>query len=429
MKRQILKIIFSISILVLSISASAQGPQLSYFHNSFTQLQWASCYINFEKGSKQKIGFFPVINEKTNAPMGIENYSKDVNIDKGLVFLKVNIADTFSFDKFEKEDIHLENKIVMLCDYSSNKQDSSIFSPLLEEKINYAINKNAAALIIIALENSFPLYTVNLNKEIPVISISNQTAISIFKSAGINYSKIKNNDKIPVLTELPINIKLNIDGNFSCIETENFNFKYLPHQFTKAKITQQESINEQSVDFIIDLFKELGLEWNKENIYYFSNYTSKIFYTGYWGIGFSCHTGVYNVYSNNDKSYSLSVHENTHSLLRKNSLFFNSFFNEGIARYAEAMATNKDLNNKKVIEFLKNNKLFSLEKMLDFDIGHDQEETIIGYPASGSFVEFLIKKYGVKIILRLNKNALRPISKKELINLEEEWLNWLREEI
>ena len=110
-------------------------------------------------------------------------------------------------------------------------------------------------------------------------------------------------------------------------------------------------------------------------------------------------------------------------------MFFNSFFNEGIARYAEAMATNKDLNNKKVIEFLKNNKLFSLEKMLDFDIGHDQEETIIGYPASGSFVEFLIKKYGVKIILRLNKNALRPISKKELINLEEEWLNWLREEI
>jgi len=184
-------------------------------------------------------------------------------------------------------------------------------------------------------------------------------------------------------------------------------------------------INEQSVDFLLRLFKELDFKWNKENIYYFSNYDSKIFYTGYWGIGFSCDAGVYNVFFDKDASYSLSVHENTHSLLRKNSLTFSSFFDEGIARYAEAMATNEDLNNKKTIEFIANEKLPRLEKMLDFNIGNNPEETEIGYPASGSFVEFLIEKYGLKIILRLNKKALNPISKKELINLEEEWLKWL----
>lgn len=427
MKTQVLKIICSISLLVISIGVTAQGPQLSYFHNPFTQLPWASCYINFEKGSKQKIGFFPVINEKTNGAMGIENYSKDVNINKGLVFISVNVADTINYDK---ESINIEDKIVMLYNYSSNKQASSQLTHLLEKEIIYAIDKKAAAIVVISRDNSYPLFTVNLEKEIPAITITNKAAESIFSSAGIDYSEIakKNGDKIPKLIELPVKIKLRIDGDFSCIETERFKYRYLSNLFTEAEINQQKSINEESIDFLLELFKELKFEWSKEDIYYFSNYDSKIFYTGYWGIGFSCDIGVYNVFFNKDASYSLSVHENTHSMLRKNSLTFNSFFDEGIARYAEAIATNKDLNNKKTFDFLTNGKLLTLEKMLEFNIGNNLYETEIGYPASGSFTEFLIEKYGLKIILKLNKEAANSFSKRDLINHEEEWLSWLKKE-
>ena len=423
MKLQIIKNTLSLFLIVLASHVFAQGPPLSHFHEASTELSWASCYSYFENGSKQKIGFFPIINEKTNCPLGLENYSEDINIDKPLVILSVNLSGPIE----HKQSLNLKDKIVMLYDYHDTA-DATLVTRFLEEKIRYAIDNKAAGIVIISTHDTMPLYTVNIDKEIPVISITDKTVLSILESAGVDdreIAKQKKDDPIPTLTDLPINLKLKIDGDFRCMETAKFRFKYLSDLFTEAEINQQIMINEQSVEFLLKLFKELDFKWNKENIYYFSNYDSKIFYTGYWGVGFSCEAGVYNVFFNKDASYKLSVHENAHSLLRKNTLSFSSFFDEGIARYAEAMATDKSLNNKKTIEFLANEKLFPLEKMLDFNIGNNPEETEVGYPASGSFVEFLIEKYGLKIILRLNNEALNPVSKKELIKLEEEWFKWL----
>jgi len=420
MKTQIIKNSLSIFLIVISLNVFAQGPKLSYYHKPSTELAWASCYIKAEKGLKQKIGFFPIINEKTNCPIGLENYSRDINIDKALVYLSVNSGETLE----NKQSI--KDKIVMLCDYLYDGGDIKPVARMLEEKIEYAIENKAAGIIIISSKNKTPLYTVNLDKELPVIAITDKTAITIFESAGIDYKEtIKNNKKTPILTHLPVRLSLKIDGKFRIIETEKFRYKYLQDSFTQAEMNQQVTINEQSVEYILKLFKELDFKWTKENIYYFGNYASKIFYTGYWGIGFSCDAGVYNVFFNKEASYKLSVHENTHSLLRKNSLTFSSFFDEGIARYAEAMAANKDLNNKKTIELIANKKLRPLEEMLDYNIGSDPQETEIGYPASGSLVEFLIEKYGKKIILRLDKNATSPITKTEIISLEDEWLGWL----
>jgi len=424
MKTQTIKTTLSIFLILLSTYAFAQGPQLPYFHKASTELSWASCYINSEKGLKQKIGFFPIINEKTNCPIGLENYSKDINIDKALVYISVNLDG--KLDHKQCQDI--KDKIVMVYDYKHDGRDMSLVARMLEEKIKYAIDNKAAGMVIISSKNATPLYTVDLIKELPVIAITDKTAITIFERAGIDYREItkkKKENKTSIITEIPVSLQLKIDGKFTCIETAKFKYKYLQDSFTEAEMNQQVSINAQSVDFILRLFKELEFKWSKENIYYFNNYDSKIFYTGYWGIGFSCDQGVYNVFFNKEASYNLSVHENTHSLLRKNSLSFSSFFDEGIARYAEAMAANKELNRKKIIELIGNKKLRPLEEMLSYNIGSDPEETEIGYPASGSFVEFLIEKYGMKIILRLDKKATDPITKKELVNLENEWLTWL----
>ncbi|QIA09487.1 hypothetical protein [Draconibacterium halophilum] len=422
------RLIFVAFLIISPVYLLAQGPQLSYYYDINTQLPWASCYLQYENDVKQKIAFFPVINEKTNSPMGIENYSKDVNLESELIFYNGSITENFEFDSIRTS---IKDKILVLSDISPDTLDAAKLTPILEEKINYAIDNKASGLIIILCNKTYPLYIVNIDNQIPVINITDAAALPIFEKEGIDYNKMvkkQGNDKLPVLTELRVKLKLNIDGDFSSSETKNFNYKYLPYSFNKEEISQQIKSNEQSVNFLLRLFKELDFRWSKENIYYFPNLESKIFYTGYWGIGFSCEAGVYNVLLKQDSSYGLLVHENSHSLLRKNELTFSSFFDEGIARYAEAMATDEKMNNKKTVELLREGKLFPLEKMLDFKIGNNPMETEVGYPASGSFVEFLIIKYGLEIIHRLNEKALNPISKKELVNNEEEWLNWLKRE-
>lgn len=421
MKIQAIKSTQIILFVVLSLHVFAQGPRLSYFYEPGTELPWASCHIHFENGSEQKIVFFPVINEKTNCPIGINNYSKDINIDKLLVFLSGAINQELC--------ININDRILMFYDNSNDTTDATFATRSLEKRISYAIANKAAGIVIISGNNANRLYTVNLDTEIPAIIVTDKTALSIFESAGLEYGNIAGNrlnEKNLKLTELPVNLKLKIVGNFSSIETDKCKYKYLPNLLNEEEINQQTIINEKAIDFILGLFEELDFKWTKENIFYYSNYDSKIFYTGYRGIGFSCDAGVYNVFFSNGKNYGLSVHENTHSFLRKNSLTFSSFFDEGIARYAEAMATDKNLNNKKTFEFMTNEQLLPLEKMLDFKIGSNLKETEMGYPASGSFVEFLVEKYGLKIILRLNNEAKKPIPRKELISLEGEWLKWLR---
>jgi len=61
------------------------------------------------------------------------------------------------------------------------------------------------------------------------------------------------------------------------------------------------------------------------------------------------------VYLEDLLNYGLAVHENTHTLINSNwSNSSTSFLNEGIAKYTEALATDKDKNHLMTIEFLKN---------------------------------------------------------------------------
>jgi hypothetical protein len=114
-----------------------------------------------------------------------------------------------------------------------------------------------------------------------------------------------------------------------------------------------------------------------------------------------------------------------------------SYLSEGIGKYAEAEAGDRDENDRSTVQYLKEGKLFRLKDMLSFDIGMPGLKTEVGYPASGSFVGFLIHAHGLNSL----KEAYRLVARTEdggksddiwrkavgktLADLEYEWLKSL----
>lgn len=406
-------------------SMAAQGPKTAYYYNSQTELSFAECNIRYPNGNKKKIGFFPVINEHKFAPMGIDGYTKDIRLNDDIVFIADGEKHSGESDCYAK--VNVANKVVMFyADFPGRigKRQS------LKERISHAITERAKRVVVVSFTNQTPLYNVKMRREIPVVSVNNSIARDIFREAGYDYNRMLNNwreGKIPPSEKLSLKLNLNLKGNYSRERSGNFEFAYHPDFISKETIKQIEKLNNGAIDFLLKLFAKGGLKWKKERVVYFDSFEAKIFYTGYWGVGFSSDEGVFNVLLKSNANYGLAVHENTHSLLRKNGKRFISFFDEGLARYAEAMATDRNVNNVKTIEYLISGKLFRLKEMLDFQIGKNSLETKVGYPAAGSFTEFLIDKYGLKRMFSLNGKSLKRAFGKGTDTLEREWLGWLNE--
>jgi hypothetical protein len=196
-------------------------------------------------------------------------------------------------------------------------------------------------------------------------------------------------------------------------------------------------LNDRSVNFLLDLFKSEKVLWRKSFACYFRDYDSKVFYKRAWGKGNSGISGTYMIYAGKIPEYTLTVHENTHTITEINWGKSTSFMSEGFAMYAEAMAEKKNINHDRVAEFIRQEKLLPLEDMVNMNIGADKG-THIAYPASGSFIGFLIEKYGLSKTKdayiaegkrNANENTINSWNNafnKSLFDLEIEWVNWLR---
>jgi hypothetical protein len=144
------------------------------------------------------------------------------------------------------------------------------------------------------------------------------------------------------------------------------------------------------------------------------------------------------IYPGGTPDMGLAVHENTHALIGLNWGNSSSFLAEGLGRYAEAQATEKDMNHLRVVDFLKTGRLFPLKEMLTFRIGTGGLKTEVGYPASGSFVDFLIRSYGLQALKKAYQLEARSSADREkddtwqkvyqrpIQDLEKEWLEWLK---
>ncbi len=411
---------------------NAQGPRSEYFHNTITELSWASGNIYLEGGSQQKINFTPLISSN-GSPYGTEKYSKNISLDGHIYFVGNGIVDDHHNSY---QNLEVEKKIVMFCyDFPDTINLKIETSSDLKRRISEALKFRVTGIVLFSYQRDAPFLAIRdtllmIDNEVPIITINRITAENIFYSAGKNPEGIFDQWKsgnIPKSERLITKIRVEVKGKFEKIESEHFLIRFREENIPVSQMKTLIDTNNESVKFILNLFSELNPYWRKSFIAYFSDYDSKLFYTRHWGFGWSTDNGVFMVYNKELPGFGLAVHENTHTLFRSNWGGQSSFMNEGVAMHAEAMATGKDKNHLKTAEFLKENQLYRLSQMLDFDIGRDEAETEIGYPASGSFIQYIIETYGLEKFFDKWKVAEEwdQVYGLSVKDMERQWLEWL----
>ena len=447
-----------IILLLISLPLRAQGPRPAYYFHPATVLAWAECHIGLKGGSEQKLPFLPVIlTGFQRAPLGTDNYSRDIQVEAPLVFagngiFKKDIWDCYRGrrDDYTIGEIDLTGKAVLFCyDFPDKIEEKAGKDIQLNKRIAEAADRKAAAVVLFSFKNEYPFLTVSYGREeaipqIPAISITRASASSILQSAGLDaeslFKQWQETGNPPDSSVLITRLRLTIKGAFDKVETKNFIIRFRTDEISRETMEKIAEVNEKSLGFLFGLFKEdQGLRWKKLLTVYFSDYDSKLFYTHHWGSGLASEEGVFMVHRGGVPDIALAAHENAHILSKLNWGDSTSFMNEGVGKYAEAMAAGDNRNDLQTVAFLKENKLFPLEDMLGFQIGITGLKTDVGYPAAGSFVGFLIRSCGLqtfKEAFRLeNRNFEEKASQdtwqkaygKSIQELEKEWLSWLVE--
>ena len=449
--------VFLLLLFLLPDFSWAQAPSPAYYYHQATELPWAECIAYMEGGSRQKIAFLPVVSSRFRiAPLGIGNYSQDVNVDGPVVFIgngifKENVWNSYKGRKrtYGTGDIDVSDKIVMFCyDFPDKIEEQFKKEFPLTKRISEAASRKAKAVVLFSFEEEYPFLYARYEKEselpdIPVITIHKSSAINILLmdiDAGGDslFKKWMESSQPPQSVELSSRMRLKIKGNFEKAETRNFLFRFRKEVFSGDEMTKLAQVNEKSVLFLLKSFKEnKTLFWKRLLTVYFRDFDSKYFYTHHMGMGKAADEGVFLIHKGGIPDFGLAVHENTHILAYLNWGGSTSFLDEGLGKYAEALATDKEKNNLQTINFLKENNLFPLEEMVTFSIGAGGLKTQVGYPASGSFVGFLIETYGLNLFKEVYRLEGRPQEEKKKDNcwqkaygkslqeLEKGWLTFL----
>jgi hypothetical protein len=437
--------------------ANAQGPRPEYYYTPSLELPWARCSVYQSGGSQAKIPFLPIISDQHGrAPLGIGKYSRDIAVDAPVVFVGNGIVKQGRWDSYTDQrkgytlgEMDVAGKVVMFCyDFPDSIERQLAPEFPISTRIAEAASRKAAGVMLFSFQDEHPFLTVTYDPEsqipkIPAITVSKGSVAMILLSAGEDPDAVlkewKNSGKPPRSRELISRIRLNIKGNFEKVETASFLLRFRKEEVPRKAMEQAARVNEKAVKFLLRLLKEdTTLVWKKSLSVYFGGYDSKYFYTHHWGRGLADLEGTFMVHGGAAPDYAMAVHENTHILAQRCwSENTTSFMAEGFAKYAEAVATDKEKNHKAVVRFLKEGTLFPLEQMVTFIIGASGQRTLVGYPASGSFAGYFIETYGLKSLKEAYLLEGRPIEEKErestwkqvcgksLLEVEREWLSWI----
>ncbi len=436
----------------------AQGPKIEYFYSPATELSWARCEIYQDGGSKLKIPFLPIVlGSIQRSPLGIRNYSNDVSVDAPLVFIGNGIVKDGVWDSYRGRrldyttgGIDVAGKAVIFsCDFPDKLIEELKAEFPLEKRIAEAAQRKATAAILFSAKEEYPFWTARFSSaseipEIPAITVTKSSFHDFFLgNFDVDDTSIiqkwRESGIPPEAVELNARIRLRIEGAFAKAETDHFLLRARSSEISRDSLEKIAGVNEQALAGLRDCFRDdRGLKWRKSLVVYFRDYDSKVFYTHHWGRGLGSDEGSFMIYSGGIPDIGLAAHESAHTLIGSNWGESTSFMAEGIGRYAEAQATKQDINNGKVVEFLKSGQLFPLDEMLTYRIGTGGVKTLVGYPASGSFIDFLIQSYGFNALKeayrlearspeeREKDDTWRKVYQKSVRDLEKEWLEWMK---
>lgn len=182
-----------ILLFLVSLPLKAQGPRPAYYFHPATVLAWAECHICLKGGSEQKLPFLPVIlTGFQRAPLGTDNYSRDIQVEAPLVFAgngisKKDIWDCYRGrrDDYTIGEIDLAGKAVLFCcDFPDKIEEKAGKDIQLNKRIAEAADRKAAAVVLFSFKNEYPFLMVSYDREeaiprIPAISITRAYASSI----------------------------------------------------------------------------------------------------------------------------------------------------------------------------------------------------------------------------------------------------------
>lgn len=423
------------------ITVHAQSPDRHYYYSPRTTLPWAHCSVVFRSGSEMKIPFLPVIN--CFAPTGTMHYTQDIDIDCPIVFAAAGAVNDTS-NCYRNVSV-AGNAVMLFYDFPNAAPDSRTRFTNIHTRLRNALDRNVAAVILCSYHDenpflSFQYEDLETGAAVPIITVNREGASDILLAAGENPSLIFTdweNGTSPQSKELICRLRLHAEGTFAQIETEYGSFFYRKGAIAEDTLSALAAMQNRSITFLLNLFREASPHWRKVPSVYFADYDSKFFYTRHRGHAGSRPSGNYYVFRSSYGTlaadpYGLIVHENTHLLFFHNWLqdcygTSSSFLFEGTAMYAQAMATDKKVNHQKTLAYAKAGKLFPLSEMLTFNIGVTGLKTEVGYPASGSLVQYLIETYGLNRFMKFWRSGDWQASfAKSMHTIEKEWIDWLQ---
>lgn len=191
---------------LMAVGGRAQSPKTAYYYNPSAEFPFARCYVYLQGGSRVKIPFLPVVDRSfTIAPMGTGNCTKDVKVDSPIVFIGNGIVEEDLWNCYQgrrydysQGEIDVAGKAVLFCyDFPDQIESQLEGKETLKDRIAEASSRKASAVVLFSWKTAHPFLTVRSeNKgdvpDIPVITITKDSAEHIFQSSGLDETVFEN---------------------------------------------------------------------------------------------------------------------------------------------------------------------------------------------------------------------------------------------
>lgn len=216
-------------------------------------------------------------------------------------------------------------------------------------------------------------------------------------------------------------------------QSDHYDFFFFPDSLAEKEIDKIVQIQEEAYAKIL---KFLNVE-NNQRIKYFLYPTNKIKgeLTGDDGNGHAERETfeVHAVYNEDTKC--IGAHEDTHLLSTPLGLP-PQLLREGLAEHLSGSWHNMS-HDKWAVQFLNENKVSDLSKMIDDEEWYEWDDRI-AYPIAGSFITYLINKLGQEKFLELYKSLSRDfdvqkntllfekITNTTITDAQAQWQNYLK---
>ena len=231
--------------------------------------------------------------------------------------------------------------------------------------------------------------------------------------------------------------QFNPEGNWELEKTEHFDIYYRADSYAEENLDDIVRVQEETYQYILE---QLNVQFDETISIYIYPTPEDAGWDHVQGLAYNRQKVVLGVYSEKGKSIGVegaSAHEITH-VITWNAIGKpgTTFLNEGLAVTMDGVwhAVSDPITDlhQWTKKFMDEDKLPAISEMVS---SWNSLDTLITYPVSGSFVSYLVDKYGMekfkKMLVeanRLNFNSkCQEIYNKELSTLELEWKVYVKE--